>query len=92
MPGNLHFHRDTPNPESEGLKDGTLKVDNPSYWTALASKMRELGKQCLSMHPSSAEANRVLDLQLQSVYWPVASRFAICRTLPDPAFCAPGVR
>ena len=31
MPGNLHFHRDTPNPESEGLRDGTLKVDNPSY-------------------------------------------------------------
>ena len=26
MPGNLHYHRDTPNPESEGLRDGTLEV------------------------------------------------------------------
>ena len=26
MPGNLHYHRDTPNPESEGLRDGTLVV------------------------------------------------------------------
>ena len=26
LPGNLHYHRDTPNPESEGLRDGTLEV------------------------------------------------------------------
>ena len=26
MPGDLHYHSDTPNPESEGLRDGTLKV------------------------------------------------------------------
>ena len=26
MPGNLWFHKDTPNPDSLGLKDGTLEV------------------------------------------------------------------
>ena len=26
MPGNLHYHCNTPNPESEGLRDGTLDV------------------------------------------------------------------
>ena len=26
MPANLHYHRDTPNPDSAGLRDGTLEV------------------------------------------------------------------
>lgn len=30
MPGNLHYHRDTPNPDSAGLRDGTLEV-RPSF-------------------------------------------------------------
>lgn len=31
MPGNLHYHRDTPNPESEGLRTGTLEVTFRSF-------------------------------------------------------------
>ena len=33
MPANLHYHRDTPNPDSAGLRDGTLEVSflKPSF-------------------------------------------------------------
>ena len=39
LPKNLHYHRDTPNPTSAGLKDGTLQVPSAAMPMQLMTDM-----------------------------------------------------